>query len=167
MAGRAALHVSPGQRAAAAVDCSQRDRSPSTLPGSAAAARAESAAPAEHRTQVKAPEARKVRIRANRSLSKLQLEKAALSLAGAQLAAGFWSGCLSGTESALRAPQRALHPLFKKSACLCITLPEIRGLHFEWSSGGKGDEVRDVGGCPAISLWEYLLPVLVADKKEL
>lgn len=51
-AGRAALHVSRGQRAAT-VYCAQRDRSPSAGPGSAAAAGAAPAAAAEPGTQVK------------------------------------------------------------------------------------------------------------------
>lgn len=57
-------------------------------------------------------------------------------------------------------------PLLKKNACLCITLPGIQGLHFAWSKGSKGDEIREVGGCPLMSLPGYLLPVLVADQKE-
>lgn len=51
-AGRAALHVSRGQRAAA-VYCAQRDRSPSAGPGSAAGAGAAPAAPAESVTQTR------------------------------------------------------------------------------------------------------------------
>lgn len=108
-AGRVAIHVSLGLRAAAA-DRARRDRSPSARPGSA------TAAPAEPGTQVKALEAGEVPVGANLLLSKLQREKAALSPAGAQLAAGFWSHCLTRTESALRTPQRALHPSpFKKN----------------------------------------------------
>lgn len=67
LAGRAALHVSWGQRAAA-VDYTLRDRSPSAGPGSAAAARAAPAAPAELGTQIKAPEAGKVPVEADPSL---------------------------------------------------------------------------------------------------
>jgi hypothetical protein len=121
-AGRAALHVSRGQRAAA-VYCAQRDCSPSAGPGSAAAAGAAPAAPAEAGTQVKTPGTGKVPAGAVPSPCKLHRKEAVLSPAGAQLPAGFWS---ARAESVLRAPRSTLHPLLERvtaSAKILVGLP--------------------------------------------
>lgn len=39
-----------------------------------------------------------------------------------------------------------------------MTLPGIRGLHFEWIRGSKGVEIPEVGGCLRMGLPGYLLP---------